>query len=125
MQELKNQSTHAKTEVKRQVAARAFSGAWAEGIEAGQQQLVEKHYDQAEVYFQLMASVGDRPGPMLLLAETHAARGNRKQALKDLREAIRRGLDNADAIEKDSDLRSLAEEPEFQKLVADLRARAK
>jgi hypothetical protein len=125
MQELKNQSTHAKTEARRRLATRAFSGAWAEGIEAGQQQLVEKHFEQAEAYFQIMASVADRPGPMILLAETHAAQGNRKQAMKDLREAIRRGLNSADAIEKDSNLQFLRGDPDFQKLITELRAGAK
>ena len=125
MQELKNQSTRAKTEAKRQVAARAFSGAWAEGIEAGQQQLVEKHFGRAEAYFELMARVSDEPWPMLLLAEAQAAQGNRKQAIKDLRDAIRRGLNSADVLEKDRNLQSLEGDPEFQRLVGELRARAK
>jgi hypothetical protein len=124
MQQLKSQATGAKTEAKRQVAARAFSGAWAEGIEAGQQQLVEKHFDRAEAYFELMASVSDEPWPMLLLAETQAARGNRKQAIKDLRDAIRRGLNSAYLLEKDRNLQSLEADPEFQRLVGELRALA-
>ncbi len=61
------------------------------------------------------------PWPALLLAETDAARGDKKHAIKDLREAIKRGLKNPDAIEKDTNLESLHSDPAFQQLVEELR----
>jgi hypothetical protein len=44
--------------------------------------------------------------------------GNHKQAIKDLREGIRRGLKNAEVIEKDESLQPLRSEPEFQKMLS-------
>ena len=60
---------------------------------------------------------------MLLLADTHAPMGNKKQALKDLREAIRRGLKNPDLLEHDPNLETLRQDPEFLNLIAELRTK--
>jgi len=49
-----------------------------------------------------MSSVGDDVWPVLLLAETYAARGDKKLALKSLREAVRRGLTDPSVLEKDA-----------------------
>jgi hypothetical protein len=49
--------------------------------------------------------------------------GNHKQAIKDLREGIRRGLKNAEVIEKDESLQPLRSEPEFQKMLSELTAK--
>jgi hypothetical protein len=63
------------------------------------------------------------PWPSLLLAETRTAMGNKKQAIKDIREAIRRGLKNPEVLEKDKNLEGLQSEAEFQKIVGELRAK--
>ena len=68
-----------------------------------------------------MAEVIDDPWPVLLLAETHAAAGKKKQALNDLQKAVQRGLKDADVIDSDERLQVLKVEPEFQKLLAELR----
>ncbi len=118
---VKGQGEHAKNEVQRQVSARAFASLWVAGIESGQQEFESRHFDRAEACFQLMSAVSDDPWPALLLAETRTARGNKKQAIKDLREAVRRGLKNPEILEQDEKLASLKSEAEFQKVVEELR----
>jgi dienelactone hydrolase len=122
MARLKDRSIHEKDEDKRLVYSRAFDDMHVEGIENGQQELQSRHFEKAETCFQLMAEVTDGPWPVLLLAETHAATGKKKQAIADLQQAVRRGLNDADAIESNRQFDVLKSEPEFQKLLADLRS---
>jgi dienelactone hydrolase len=124
MSQLEEDAAHSKNTEKRLVRLRAFHDLWAQGIEAGQAELLAKHSARAENYFQLMADVApDAWWPLLLLAETRSAMGNHKQAIKDLREGIRRGLKNAEVIEKDESLQPLRSEPEFQKMLSELAAK--
>ena len=120
---LKSRAEHSKSE-RRLVFLRAFNDLCVQGIEAGQIQLEHKRFDQAEAYFLLISEITpDQPGPMLLLADTHASTGNKKQAIKDIREAMRRGFRNPDFLEHDSDLQTLRGDPEFLNLVAELKAK--
>lgn len=124
MTQLKRQAEHAKREDQRMVRLRAYNDLWAQGIEAGQAEFARKHFANAEYYFRLMADVSpDEPWPALLLAETQTAMGNTKQAIKDIREAVRRGLKNADYLEQDRNLQALSSEAEFQQIIAELRAK--
>jgi len=125
MTALQTKAEHARDPETRLVLLRAFAALWAQGIEAGQRELkVEKRSSTAEVYFQLLSSVTpDQPWPVLLLAETHALQGDKKRALKDLREAIKRGLKRPESIEEDANLQTLHSEAEFQQMVAELKAR--
>jgi hypothetical protein len=120
MRRLAEDAEHSRNEMKRLVARRAFDELWVAGIENGQQELESRHYEKADACFDLMSKVRDDPWPVLLLAETHAAAGNRKLAIKDLREAVRRGLTDAAAIESNERLQTLKTDPEFQGLMADL-----
>ena len=121
---LKIKADHAKNEETRLVLLRSFNDLWAQGVEAGQSELENKRFSHAEYYFQLMSRVRpNEPWPALLLAETSAARGDKKRAFKDLHEALKRGLKNPDAIDKDTNLQSLRSEPEFQQIVAELKAK--
>jgi hypothetical protein len=117
---LNDQAKHSKNEQKRLISGRAFSGILVGTMEDGQQQLAARHFEKAEAYFDLMRQVSDDPWPVLLLADTHAAAGNRKLAIKDLQEAVRRGLKDRAVIESDLQLQSLKSESDFQKLVAGL-----
>ncbi|HUE52849.1 MAG TPA: hypothetical protein VMO80_10940 [Terriglobales bacterium] len=124
MKQLKEDAAHSKNTEERLVRLRAFHALWAQGIEAGQAEVLAKHSARAENYFQLMADVApDAWWPLLLLAETRSAMGNHKQAIKDLREGIRRGLKNAEVIERDESLQPLRSEPEFQKMLSELTAK--
>jgi predicted esterase len=121
MRRLADDSEHSKNETKRMVARRAFDELWVAGIENGQQELESRHFEKADACFDLMSKVRDDPWPVLLLAETHAASGNKKLAIKDLREAVRRGLTDAAAIESNDRLQTLKADPDFQKLLAELK----
>jgi len=122
MHQLNDQAEHSKNEVKRLVARRAFAGLFVEGIESGQEELESRHFDKAEACFDLMSKVSDSPWPVLLLAETYAAEGNKKQALRELKEAVRRGVD-VDALESNERFQVLKTDPEFQKLVQAAKAK--
>jgi hypothetical protein len=117
---LNDQAKHSKNEEKRLISGRVFSGVFVGAMEDGQQQLAARHFEKAEAYFDLMRQVSDDPWPVLLLADTHAAAGNRKLAIKDLQEAVRRGLKDRAVIESDPQLQGLKSEPDFQKLLAGL-----
>ena len=117
MRRLQEESEHAKIDTQRVVAKRALDALWIEGIESGQRALESRHFERAEACFQLMSRVRDDPWSAFLLAETHAATGNRKQAIKDLRETVRRGLADAEVIESDTRLQVLKSDPDFQKLI--------
>jgi predicted esterase len=117
---LNDQAKRSKNEQKGRIASRAFGGIYVAAIEGGQQQLAARNFDRAEAYFELMRQVSDDPWPVLLLADTHAEAGNRKLAIKDLQEAVKRGLNDRVVIESDAHLQAIKNEPEFQKLVAGL-----
>jgi hypothetical protein len=121
MRRLAEDAEHSKSENRRLVARRAFDELWVAGIEQGQEELGSRHFEKADAWFDLMSRVRDDPWPVLLLAETHAASGKRKLAIKDLREAVRRGLSDASVIESNEKLQTLKEDPDFQKLMATLK----
>lgn len=123
MARLKDGAEHSKSDEKRLIFSRALKGLSMQGVEAGQSAFEEKHFERAEIYFQLMSECSDDPWPSLLLAETRLAMGNKKQAIRDIREVVRRGLKNPDVLEKDSRLQSLNSDPEFQKILTELRAK--
>src|SRR5262252_5840184 len=117
---LMEQARHNKNETKRLIASRAFGGIFVGTMEDGQQQLAARHFEKAETYFDLMRQVTDDPWPVLLLADTHAAAGNRRLAIRDLQEAVRRGVKDRTTIESDPALQILKGESDFQKLLGQL-----
>ncbi len=125
MRDLTQKADHAKSEEDRAIFLRAFKGLWVQTIEAGQAQLQNgKNLALAEFYFQLISDVSpDEAWPRLLLAETSAARGDKKRAIKELREAVKRGLKNPATLEKDTHLQALGDDLEYQQIVAELKAK--
>jgi tetratricopeptide (TPR) repeat protein len=121
MRRLHDQAEHSRNDTKRLVASRAFGELWVAGIESGQEDLEAGHFEKAEACFDLMSKVRDDPWPVLLLADTHAAAGKKKQAIRDLQEAVRRGLTDARAIESDDRLQILKADSDFQKLIETLK----
>lgn len=121
MRALSDQAEHSRNQTRKLVSRRVFDGLWIAGIESGQQELESGHFEKAETCFDLMGKVRSDPWPILLLAETHAAAGNRKKALRDLQEAVRRGLTDATVIESSTRLQVLKSDPEFQKITAGLK----
>jgi len=108
----------------RALYVRAFNHLFVQGMEDGEEALRQDHQAQAAVYFELMAGAApDTAWPLLRLAATRVKIGNKKAALKALEEAVKRGVKNPDSLTQDPDLQPLASEPEFQKLVEEVRAR--
>ena len=120
---LKQQADHAKSEQRRLVLSRALQDIEVEGIENGQQEFQAHHFEKAESCFDLMRQISDEPWPVLLLAETRVALGNKKQAIKDLREAVRRGLKDPEILRSDKQLDAIRSEPEFQKLLSEMKVK--
>ena len=120
---LSDQAKRSKNETKRLISSRAFSGVFVQTMEQGQQELSLRHFEKAEAYFDLMRQVSDDPWPALMLAETHAVWGNRKLAIKDLQEAVRRGIKDRAILESDPQLQGLKSEPEYQKLLAGMESK--
>ena len=124
MTSLSREAGHAKSEDKRLVRLRAFHSLWAQGIEAGQARLEAKDFSRAESYFRLMSEISpDEAWPHLLLAEAHAGAGDRRLAVKDLREAVKRGLKNPDILSEDKKLEALRSDADFQQIIAQLRTK--
>jgi predicted Zn-dependent protease len=123
MVQLKRDGARQKSGEKRLPRLRAFSSVQASYIESGQTQLEQKRFDSAEFYFQLISDVSpDEIWPVLLLAETSAARGNRKQAISRLRQTVKLGLKNPEVFEKDNYLQSLRSDPEFDRFLSEVRS---
>jgi len=120
MQRLDYEAEHSKNVTQRLVSKRAADDLWVAGIEAGQEELESRHFEKADACFDLISRFRDEPWPLLLLAETHAMAGDKKQALRDLQQAVRRGLTDAEAIDSDSRLETLKADADFQKLVREL-----
>ena len=125
MTQLKYNADHGRNQETRLIMTRSFNDLWAQGIEAGQDELeTKKQFGKAEFYFQLMRTVSpDDPWPVLLLAESRAVRGDKKHALKDLRDAVKLGLKNPDFIRENANLQNLNSDPEFQQIIAELKAK--
>lgn len=117
---LRDQAKRNKNEEKRLISSRAFTGIFVRAMEDGQRELEQHHFEKAEIYFDLMRLTSDDAWPVLALADTHAASGNRKLAIRDLQEAIRRGLKDRAVFESDPKLQILKDDPEFKKLLASL-----
>jgi dienelactone hydrolase len=108
--------------IRNKLYKRCFNDLWAQGVEAGQAAMTERHFDTAINYFQLMADVSPQePWPMLLIAEASAEAGNKKEAMKAVRAAIKRGLKNVDALAQNQNLEMLRSDPEFQAIIAELK----
>ena len=118
---LKQQADHAKSDQRRLVLSRAIGDITVEGIENGQQEFQAHHFNKAESCFDLMRQIMDEPWPVLLLAETRVAMGNKKQAIKDLRDAVRHGLKDPEILRSDKQLETIQNDPEFQKLLAEMK----
>ena len=120
MHRLDYQAEHSRNQTERLVSKRAADDLWVAGIEAGQEELESRHFEKADACFELISKFRNEPWPLLLLAETHALAGNKKQAVRDLQQAVRLGLTDAEAIESDSRLEALKPDADFQKLVQEL-----
>lgn len=103
------------------VYVRAMNQLLLQGIEDGQEQFRSGEYERAAAYFELMADAApDQSSPLLLLAETRVHMGDKKGALKALKEAVRRGVKSRETLTQDPELAPLLPDPEFQRIVQDV-----
>ena len=122
MQTLKRNGQSAKDENQRRVYLRAESSMFAEIVEEGQRRKMAGKFNEALPFFELLAEASpERAWPPLLIAETRAAMGDHKRALKALRQAANTGRIDAELLQKDQDLAPLFSDPGFQQIVAELK----
>jgi tetratricopeptide (TPR) repeat protein len=79
---------------------------------------------EARALFQQQLSIFEHPTPMYNIACCDALLGNPTEALEQLRKAIAAGFCDVNHIENDADLVSLRALPEYQALIAQLKASA-
>jgi len=77
---------------------------------------------EARALFQQQLSIFEHPTPMYNIACCDALLGNTTEALEQLRKAIAAGFCDVNHIENDADLVSLRALPEYQALIAQLKA---
>lgn len=118
---LKDQAEHSKNESERLLFRRVLDDLFVAWIETGQQELASHHFEKAEVCFQLISDFRDEAWPVLLLAGAHAAQGRKKAAIKDLREATRRGWNDPEVIASDERLSLIKDDPEVQNLIQQMK----
>ncbi len=100
---------------------RALAQVFAHSYEAGEAALAEKDHAFAIACFELAREARpEAPGPPFGLARAHAATGRKKQALEALREAIRKGLRDAELLRTTPEFAPLQSDPEFQRIVQSL-----
>ncbi len=103
------------------VAQRAFRQVVARLYEAGEHSLREKDNALAEMEFDLLTkALPDQPGPQYQLARAYALAGKKKEAIRALRESLKRGFNRAALLERE-DFTSLRDSAEFQQILETVR----
>jgi dienelactone hydrolase len=124
MQRLKRNGETTKDEDQRKIYLRAESALFAQLVEEGRRRKMAGKFSEALPFFELLSQASpERAWPPLLIAETRVAMGDRKRALKALRQAANTGRIDAQLLEKDQDLAPLFSDPGFQQIVEDLKKR--
>jgi predicted esterase len=122
MQRLRRNGQNSKEDGERRIYKRAANALFARLVEEGQRRKLAGKFSEALPFFELLSEAApERAWPPLLIAETRAAMGDHKRALKALRQAANTGHIDAEMLEKDQDLAPLFRDPEFHKIVEDLR----
>jgi len=99
------------------VAERAFGQVTVRLFEAGEGKLREKDYAFAITLFSLLsAAAPDNPGPYYQLARAYARAGKKKETIRAVEQAVRRGFNRPDLLEQE-EFSSLRGEIEFEKLL--------
>lgn len=124
MQMLRRNGQRSKEESEARIYLRAQNALFARLVEEGQRRKIARKFNEALSFFELLSEAApERAWPPLLVAETRAAMGDHKRALKALRQATHTGHITAEMLQKDQDLAPLFRDPEFQQLAEELRKR--
>ncbi|MDD5529501.1 MAG: hypothetical protein PHX21_05665 [bacterium] len=103
----------AKTEVKELTKEQVYST-----LKAAHDWYTMENYVMSAKYFDDAAKyIKDEPGELYDATCSYALAGQKKKAIETLKSVIGTGWDNYDHINKDTDLNSLREEPEFKALM--------
>lgn len=102
---------------RRVVSKRVIDGFYIETFYLGQQNRDARRLTAARADFEICTSMRPKAsGPAYELARTHAALGDRKQALSGLRKAVELGFRELGRLATDPEWAPLRNEPEFQAL---------
>lgn len=122
---LKKQADSKEDSSERQVARRALGAFSANSFEGAQALMFEKNYSAAALNLEIAALVRpESAGILFSLARAHALNGNKKKALEALKNAVEKGLSDAAAIEQNEAFVGLREDPEFKRIVGELKKKS-
>ena len=121
-------------DLKRQAAAgkdrrtlatrRALGGLVVQAYELGQRSMEQKNYRDALLYFELAATGSENPAwAHFQRARVYALTSDKKGTLAELRLCLAAGVHDAGAIDSD-DFQAYRDQPEFEKLREDWKAKA-
>jgi poly(3-hydroxybutyrate) depolymerase len=105
---------------RRIVSKRVIDGFYIDTLYQGQQHRDQRRLVAAQADFEIC--IGMRPkasAPVYDLARTHAAQGDRKQALARLRSAMELGFRDLGRLDTDPEWAPLHEQPEFQAIASE------
>jgi poly(3-hydroxybutyrate) depolymerase len=121
IRDLRERSIKERNPDSRRALERAAANVFVISMETAQQLLDQGHSHTAELYFELGAVARpDSKWPPLSLAECHAAMGDRKAALRDLKRARETGstiTELDEFVKTNAKLAPLMDTPEYRKLV--------
>lgn len=109
---------------RREAVERGVWSSFVTAMENGQQAALSKNYPIAKLLFEAATII--RPEVSWAhtsLANVYALTGDRKRAITELRKAVDNGLNNPEAL-ADKDFDRLRDDPAFQELVAQVKAKA-
>jgi len=122
IRQLRESSIKERRPESRRVLERAAANIFAMTVETGEQLLDQGQSRTAEFYLELAAVARpDSKWPLLSLARCHAAMGDKKAALRDLRRAREAGSTTAELdefVKANPKLAPLTDTPEYRSLVA-------
>ncbi len=123
--QFRRESAEPKESAERMVARRVLTSAWIRLNDATSEDLAGGDLARATARLELMAIV--RPDDYRVdyrLARVLARDGKKKAAIDTLLRAVKKGFNNAQALESETDFAALAAENDFRLLVARLKASA-
>lgn len=123
--DVKKQSTANEDSGKRRIARRVWEGVSLGLVERGLRFLESrKLYSDAVSTFQLLAKMNpDQPDAFYYLAWGHAAAGNQKKALENLRLSVEKGFANLKALDENKAFDVLRNDPAYAAIVKTIETR--
>lgn len=119
------EATQTRDAPKARAIRRALASAFAFAIEQGGEHWERKDYFMALVHFEAAAEIYPRsPGPAYQIARAYARLGDRRNALRALRNAADRGMTDTALLREAPEFAPWRARPDFQKILARVEANA-